>query len=55
MTANPTRLDSPTLLAIHALLATHPQQPKGRELADAVHAAYLETEPTETNPKETER
>ena len=48
-------LTAPTLLAIHALLATHPQQPKGRELADVVRAAYLETEPTETNPKETER
>ena len=55
MTANPTRLTAPTLLAVHALLATHPQQPKGRELAAMVRAAYLETEPTETNPKETER
>ena len=47
-------LTAPTLLAIYALLATHPQQPKGRELADVVHAAYLETEP-EPNPKETDR
>lgn len=47
-------IPAPTLLAIYALLATHPQQPKGRELAAVVRAAYLETE-TEPNPKETDR
>ena len=53
MTANPARrLDGPTLLAVYALLSTHPQQPKGRELAAVVLAAI--PDPTETEPKETE-
>ena len=47
-------IPAPTLLAICALLSTHPQQPKGRELAAVVRAAIPDPDPTETEPKETE-